>query len=373
MTQLTLRHLTLDDARTDEQCAALALWAERAERAGLRLYLALDAVWAEELAAHVRATCDQWEPLEGEPSIPRDEAHPRAPILIDITAHPDVIRPWVQQHFIARIGAVFVSRLPIGEMRTSLKRFGLVSVEGGQDTVVFRYFDAEVLDAFLRTSHSYQRKDFFEGLDGIILPHIDGETWHFFRVRDKVLSSGLYDAERITWDEMPITTKGPSDGLAYEVSFPFRTITAPQIEEMERACRKAFHREVTRFITLAFPDECAKVPPQDIMELAEAAHDVAEAQGAREESAAFLWIVLSFMSGVDFHEHDPVRELLAIPGKDLESKLEDLVFDVGARLDNMHLMDLTDTVEVWAEAEDGARTGELHRSGRVLKAEPVSA
>ncbi|WP_299688038.1 DUF4123 domain-containing protein [uncultured Tateyamaria sp.] len=362
----TLQHLILDDARTQEQCAALAVWAERVQQVGLRLYLALDAVWAEDLATYIRAKCDQWEPLEGEPLIPRDDAHPRAPILVDITAHPDIIQPWVEQHFLARIGVIFASKLKIGALRTSLKRFGLVAPEGAEGTVVFRYFDAEVLDAFMRVSHGYQRKDFFEGIDGVILPDIDGETWQFYRLRDKALVAGTYHADAIDWVEVPATTKGPSDGLAYEVSFPFRTLTAPQMEAMERACRVAFHREATRFITLAFPDECTKIPPQDIMELAAAAHDIAEENGAGEESAAFLWIILSFMSGLDFNDSGPVKELLGMRGKDRESTLEDLVFDIGVQLENIHLIDLCDTIEVWAETEDGARTGTLHRSGRPL-------
>lgn len=282
----TLSHLRLPEPVLTQRCDELTYWLDFVQQAGLRMYLLLDAVWAEDLARTIRSTCEHWEPLEGEPQIDRNEAHPRAPLLVDLTAHRTILRPWVEHCFLARIGVLVVSQLPMDTLRTSLKRFGLVTVEDRPGTVVFRYFDAEVMDAFLHASHAYQRKDFFERLNGLILPNKVGDGWTIYEMRKGRLVQGRSGGADVSWQDVPLELKGPPDILAYEVSFPFRTLMTAQIEAMDRATRLGFHREIARFIMLAFPSHCAIIEAQDLLELVARAHDVAERQSVREESAA---------------------------------------------------------------------------------------
>lgn len=74
--------------------------------------------------------------------------------------------------------------------------------------------------------------------------------------------------------------------------------------------------------------------------------------------------MLSFLSGLAFHDHEPVKSVLDAPGPDLETKIEGLVFEAGALLENQYLMDVADTIEVIATYDDGRMESTFYRSGR---------
>ena len=98
------------------------------------------------------------------------------------------------------------------------------------------------------------------------------------------------------------------------------------------------------------------------MELPDAAHHIAEANGSGEESATFSRITF----GLELHAHAPVEALLVRTNRGPARQREDQAQPMGALPDILHLIDQCVTVEEWATAKDGVRNGTLPRSGRPI-------
>ncbi len=359
---LTFASLELTPGRQAELAAMLEGYRLQAAAAGMGLYLALDGVWAPELTDIIRKTCRHWEPLNQEPGQPRDDAHPLSPILVDLVAYPGIAQSWVTQCFTARIGAVYASRLPMPDIRRSLRRFGLVLAGNDPTPAMFRYWDAQVVDCFLASASALQRQDFLRDLDTLLLPGMPVAHWQLYRMDGLAL---LGATDQGDWQPVPAPDV-QIDPAAYEVTFPFRQIPSAQLEQMNKCSARAFVLEAARLIAAAFPAECATITLADLEDHITQSLKIAEQHGAVEESAQMLWVVLSFMGGLSFYERPPVSKVLSVRWIDLETRLEDLVFQAGAALDNPILMDLADTLEVWEQKNGGKAVGQLYRSGRRL-------
>ena len=89
------------EARADELSEGLA----RAISEGWAAVLMLDAIWAEDLARAIRGSDLEWIPYEGHPGEPREDAHPRSPLLVALRGDGTLDRDWVAKCFADGIGS----------------------------------------------------------------------------------------------------------------------------------------------------------------------------------------------------------------------------------------------------------------------------
>lgn len=74
---------------------------------------------------------------------------PVGPWLIDLGKCPDLRRIWIQEVRNADLGYTIHADLNLTDLRRHLRKFALAEVEGHPAPVLFRYFDARIIRAFL--------------------------------------------------------------------------------------------------------------------------------------------------------------------------------------------------------------------------------
>ena len=181
--------------RALRQSHILDYWIDGALEDGLRPYLVLDGSWQTDLAQQVRAQTDGWEPLFGAPGDPKEEAHGRAPLLVDLAIRPEIRRPWIEQGAPDKLVIIIFSMVDIDTLRRSLKRFQMVHLPDHTDPAFLLYFDARVLACFLESGYATQWDDFFRDFTTIVAPSDETEGWVIYAHVESGLQKAIAELE----------------------------------------------------------------------------------------------------------------------------------------------------------------------------------
>lgn len=74
---------------------------------------------------------------------------PVGPWLIDLDKCSDLRRIWIDQVRNVETGYTITTTLGLADLRRHLRKFALAEIEGQSKPVLFRYFDARIIRAFL--------------------------------------------------------------------------------------------------------------------------------------------------------------------------------------------------------------------------------
>ena len=347
--------------------ACLDLWLEAARDKAQHAYLLIDGNWQRDLVEMVRSSDDGWEPLFGYPNLPKQEAHLRSPLIVDLFARPEVIEPWLKDGFPARLGMACFSKLPIEEFRTSMKRFQNVHVPAFKEPVYLRFYDGRILNCFLRTGYPEQWQDYLRDIELLMAPTDVSKGWTLYRLsrsQGTLFSASSDDAEEtMEWEEVPVTI---DETETYLKADPFRTIGPEQYGAIERCARQGFHLEVLRFLEQAFPDVCTPEREKEHLATIAMGHDDFDNKQLPGERAAFYWCILVWMLGLGFDMKPQTARHLANGIHDLETKLEDLFLVMNRELRSQHILQLVDTMETHLEFAGGRKVSYKTRSGKML-------
>ncbi|SFR52324.1 DUF4123 domain-containing protein [Litoreibacter janthinus] len=344
---------------------ALEHWSAGAAADGTHAYLVIDGSWQEDLVKLTRAKPHGWEPLFGQPNLPRDEAHARSPLLIDLAQRPELIPFWIEDGFPRRLGIVVFMAHDLSAARTRLKRFQSVLIPSQDEPAYFRFFDGRTLSCFLSTGFSEQWEDFMSGIDTVAAPTDLTQGWTLYRMEEGALLRGIETSPGAEYEWTPIEPQPTDEG--YHMAQPFRRIDAPQFEALTACVQRGFYTEITVFIADAFPDLPRAQEHDNVYQLVVAAAETARGKGHEEEDEIYYWAVLTFLLGPDFDQEPKVAKHLAKRHLDMAGKLEQLLSILNETIGSPALTELIDTEESHFEYSDGSKLSFRRRSGKVLE------
>lgn len=121
------------------------------------------------------------EPLLGRGEYP--DLLALSPWLVDLSLCPNVIKKWREHGRWQSWGYTLASPLGLLDLLKHLKKFNVVKLSSEEDPVLFRYFDPDILLAFLKSvSNPQQRERFFQNIDSITVE--DKENWKVLKLEN---------------------------------------------------------------------------------------------------------------------------------------------------------------------------------------------
>lgn len=332
--------------------------------ADARPILVLDAAWSPDLAREVRGCEQGWLPLLAHPGEDRADAHPRSPLLVDLTELPAIGTSWIENGFDKLTGIALFSSAGLEEMRLHLKHFTSVITPTSSKTELFRFFDARSLNCFLLTGFPEQWDDVFRGVVAFAAPADVTHGWAFYRLDRRGLR---YSFQRGDGAFKERVLEGSNVDEHYKASLPFRRIAKPQYEAMKRCFRHGFRIEMARFLVRAFPDETLELNEDEILQAVVTADETIMDRGYEDEDTRFSWVVASFLAGPDFDRRDAVQAYLAAAPGSLCQRLDNLLIHIGEQQNNLPLIDLADKRIVTRTSRTGHYVKFYERSLRVIE------
>lgn len=86
---------------------------------------------------------------------------PVGPWLVDLDNTPDLRRLWIKDVRNTERGYTITTHLGLADLRRHLRKFALAEVEGTPKPMLFRYFDARIIRAFLLETFSPEERQAF--------------------------------------------------------------------------------------------------------------------------------------------------------------------------------------------------------------------